>query len=74
MIQYPEIIPILWFRSVEDALAPFSAGTESVLCIENCSGTTNTVSVNHPTWTNEFGKAVVQLDAIQLGGYNGYYA
>jgi hypothetical protein len=52
---------------------PISAGTEVFICYENCSGGTVTISVQHPTWTNQYGQDVVQLDAIQLGGHNGYY-
>jgi hypothetical protein len=52
---------------------PISAGTEVFICYENCSGGTITISVQHPTWTNQYGQDVVQLDAIQLGGHNGYY-
>jgi hypothetical protein len=52
---------------------PISAGTEVFICYENCSGGTVTISVQHPTWTNQYGQDVVLLDAIQLGGHNGYY-
>jgi hypothetical protein len=53
---------------------PISAGTEVFICYENCSGGTVTISVEHPTWTNQYGQDVVLLDAIQLGGNNGYYS
>jgi hypothetical protein len=52
----------------------FSAGTESTacnICWDGSGYTATVVSVPHPTWTNQFGQAVVQLDAIQLGGMNG---
>jgi hypothetical protein len=52
---------------------PISAGTEVFICYENCSGGTVTISVQHPTWTNQYGQDVVLLDAIQLSGNNGYY-
>lgn len=71
MIQYPPIVPILWFNTVEEALAPLSAGTEYNVCITDCNGNPVLVTPPHPTWTNEHGKAVVLLDAISLGGMNG---
>jgi len=57
----------------EEPELPISAGTEVFICYENCSGGTVTISVEHPTWTNQYGQDVVLLDAIQLGGHNGYY-
>ena len=53
---------------------PISAGTEVFICYENCSGGTVTISVQHPTWTNQYGQDVLLLDAIQLSGNNGYYS
>jgi hypothetical protein len=50
---------------------PISAGTETIMCVLDCSGNTITVVPPHPTWTNAYGKAVVLLDAIELGGMNG---
>jgi hypothetical protein len=50
---------------------PISAGTETIMCELDCSGNTITVVPPHPTWTNAYGKAVVLLDAIELGGMNG---
>ena len=71
-IEYPPIIPLLWFESEEEALAPLSAGTEVFICVQSCDGLTSSyVDVPHPTYLNEFGKAVVQLDMIELGGTNG---
>ena len=58
----------------EEPELPISAGTEVFICYENCSGGTVTISVQHPTWTNQYGQDVVLLDAIQLGGHNGYYS
>jgi hypothetical protein len=66
-----QITPILFFDNVEDALAPLSAGTEYNVCVLDCSGNTISISPPHPTYTNEFGKAVVQLNAVALGGING---
>ena len=57
----------------EDCVSPppISAGTETIMCVIDCSGNTITVVPPHPTWTNAYGKAVVLLDAIELGGMNG---
>ena len=51
---------------------PISAGTEVFICNIDCSGGTVTTSVEHPYWTNLYGQAVIQQDAIALGGNNGY--
>jgi hypothetical protein len=50
---------------------PISAGTETIMCVIDCSGNTITVVPPHPTYLNEYGKAVVQLNYIELGGMNG---
>jgi hypothetical protein len=63
-------IPTQFFDNVPDALAPLSANTEYKMCLP-CSGETSSVNVPHPTYTNERGKAVVQLNAVALGGENG---
>ena len=61
------------FLLCEDCVSPppISAGTETIMCVLDCSGNTITVVPPHPTWTNAYGKAVVLLDAIELGGMNG---
>jgi len=59
------------FNNCSDCTSPISAGTESIMCIIDCSGNTKTVIPPHPTYLNEYGKAVVQLGAIELGGING---
>jgi hypothetical protein len=53
---------------------PIEVGNETIVCFEDCSGTTYTSTVNHATWTNQFGKAISLLDSIQLGGTDGYYS
>ena len=59
----------------EECLNGFSAGTESTICVVCCPCTTGetvtSVSAPHPTWTNGQGQAIVQLNAITLGGPNG---
>jgi hypothetical protein len=59
--------PTLFFGNVPDALAPLSANTEYKICV-NCNGTNVLVDVPHPTYTDGRGKAIVQLNAITLGG------
>ena len=61
------------FLDCEDCVSPppISAGTETTVCVLDCSGNTITIIPPHPTWTNAYGKAVVLLDAIELGGMNG---
>jgi hypothetical protein len=65
------INPSYLFPNVEEALAPFSAGTEYKECIIDCNGNPTSMSPPHPTWLNDQGKAVVLLDAVVLGGMNG---
>jgi hypothetical protein len=71
----PIITPILYYATVQDALAPFSAGSETFSC-NRCTQTDNTigatiVQVPHATWTNSRGKAVILMDTVVLGGING---
>ena len=71
------ITPILYFGDPEQAEAPLSANTETVICytcfsdVNNCTAFYYTNTVPHPVYTNEFGKAVLQLDMVTLGGVNG---
>lgn len=57
------------------AITPtLSAGTnyeECLVCYELTGNTVTSVSVPHPTWTDNQGNPVIQLDAVQLGGMNG---
>jgi len=41
------------------------------LCVPDCSGNTVTLQVPYPVYTNEYGTAVTQLNAVALGGPNG---
>jgi hypothetical protein len=55
-------------------LPTISAGTEATICSVCWDGTGYTATIihpPHPTWTNGSGQAVVQLNAITLGGPNG---
>ena len=58
------------FTTCEECNQPLSGGSEYIGCY-TCSGDTQTVELPHPTWTNLSGKAVVQMDAVVLGGING---
>ena len=62
--------PSQFFGNVPNALAPLSANTEYKICID-CSGQNVLVDVPHPTYSDGRGKAIVQLNAIALGGENG---
>ena len=44
-----------------------SAGTEYIGCY-TCDGEKRTIILPHPVWTDNKGNAVIQLDAITLGG------
>jgi len=68
---YP-INPSYIFYNCESCNQPLEANSETVLCLQNCSGGTYTISVNHPYWTNQFGKTVIQNNAVGLGGPSGY--
>ena len=66
-----------FYPTIEDALAPLSAGTETIVCYTCLSDLNNgnafyyTNVVPHPTWTNGYGKEIVELDMVALGGPNG---
>jgi hypothetical protein len=61
------------FLDCENCISPppISAGTETIVCVIDCSGNTTTITPPHPTWTDGYGRAIVLLDAIELGGMNG---
>ncbi len=44
---------------------------EYELCVKDCDGNTVVLSLPHPVYTNEYGTAVTQLNAVELGGVNG---
>ena len=50
-----------------DCISPLSANTEYVECVV-CSGATSTIEPPHPVYTNGQNKAVVQLNAVVIGG------
>ena len=61
------------FLDCENCISPppISAGTETIVCVIDCSGNTTTITPPHPTWTDGYGRAIVLLYAIELGGMNG---
>jgi hypothetical protein len=61
------------FLDCENCISPppISAGTETIVCVIDCSGNTTTIIPPHPTWTDGYGNAIVLLNAIELGGMNG---
>ena len=72
---FPSFTPYSLHTDCETCNVPFSAGTPTGICVICCPCTTgetiNTVYGPNPTWTNAYGKAIVLLDAIVLGGPNG---
>lgn len=66
-----------WYTNVPEALAPISAGTETIICYNCLSDLNNgiayyyTNNVPHPTWTNGYGKEIVLMDAVLIGSGNG---
>lgn len=55
------------FETCSECIAPLSANTESLVCVD-CSGSTFTVTPPHPVYTNGQFKDIVQLNAIVIGG------
>jgi hypothetical protein len=54
---------------------PRSANTESLVCVETCTGGTFTQIVPpHPVWTDGLGNTIIQMNAITLGGPDGLNA
>jgi hypothetical protein len=62
------------FNSCSGCTAPIQAGVDYTTCKEcTISGDTVTtvISQPHAIYTNEFGKAVEQMNSVVLGGING---
>ena len=66
----PIIIPFDAFPDAESAGAPLSANTEVIIC-QLCGTDVLPSYTPHPTYTNGRGKAVEQLNAVTIGGFNG---
>jgi len=69
------IIPYYIFNNCTSCLAPRSANTQTYDCVICCScdgvGSTTSVTPPNPVWTDGYGKAVVQMNMVVLGGING---
>ena len=48
--------------------SPRDANVEYVDCNVNCSGSTETITPPHPVYTDGFGTAVTQMNAVVIGG------
>lgn len=55
----------------EEYNIPTSANTAYTLCTTDCDGNPVELEFPHPVYTNNYGNAVIQLNAVQLGGPNG---
>ena len=50
---------------------PQAVYPEYTLCVTDCNGDLVELTFPHPVWTNNYGTAVTQLNAVELGGVNG---
>jgi hypothetical protein len=69
----PFINPELLFDDVPEALEPLESGVAYTTC-RDCTavgGGVTTIPQPHAVYTNEFGKAVIQMNSVVLGGING---
>ena len=59
------------FDDCDECAQPFIAntgGNGGLVCEDNCSGGTFTIVPPHPVYTNGQNQAIVQLNAITIGG------
>jgi hypothetical protein len=59
------------FEDCDECAEPFIAntgGNNGEVCVIDCSGNTVTVTPPHPVYTNGQNQAIVQLNAITIGG------
>jgi len=59
------------FDDCDECAQPFSAntgGNNGEVCVIDCSGNTVTVTPPHPVYTNAQNQAIVQINAITIGG------
>lgn len=54
-----------------EACTPKAVNSEYTLCVKDCDGNLVELTLPHPTWTDNYGNAVVQLNAVALGGPDG---
>ncbi len=71
---YTQYSPTMIYKSCQECYLPLTSNTSQVMCFTCLSDINSGVSkwyytsVPRPTWTNSRGKAVIQNDAILLGG------
>jgi len=66
----PSYVVVLPYDTCEDC-TPQSVNNEYTLCVKDCDGNLVELILPHPVWTNNYGTAVTQLNAVALGGVNG---
>lgn len=66
----PSYTAVQEFDTCEEC-SPQSVNVEYTLCVKDCDGNLVELIFPHPTWTDNYGNAVVQLNAVTLGGQNG---
>lgn len=66
----PSYIVLLPYDTCEDC-NPQAVNPEYTLCVTDCNGDLVELTFPHPVWTNNYGTAVTQLNAVALGGPNG---
>lgn len=69
----PILNPELLYPNPPEALEPLEAGTAYETCRDctNSGGEMTSIPQPHAVYTNQFGKAIIQLDTVVLGGVNG---
>lgn len=68
---YDNIIPSYYFNNCIDCNSPLKNGFEITFCDEICtpSGTTvTTVTPPHPVYSTQYGKDILQLNMVTIGG------
>lgn len=53
---------------MEELIPPLSSNTENTICQSICDNSVITIIPPHPTYTNNGGKEVVQMNAVLIGG------
>jgi hypothetical protein len=68
----PIIEPMFFYTSFQNALQPFSSNTETIICQTLCvDAVFAEVTPPHPTFTDGYGNAILQMDMVVLGGIYG---
>jgi hypothetical protein len=66
----PSYTVVLPYDTCEEC-SPQTVNQEYTLCVVNCNGDLVELTLPHPVWTNNYGVAVTQLNAVTLGGPDG---